>query len=208
MAFMNTERTNRANNYQKFKRHLKTGGILYAFGRGIGYLIFLINKQRTAARLMSENMLIKGRLKIVIQNCGIKIFWRDVEITRNNGLNVAINTLGLWTDSTNADWQILQKSEGSLNVKAVFRNLPISLIWSLEIKNEQEIEWRIDADIEEWLYIDEFRIACFINPDYKTWFSDYKYSDFRRLDNNWHDLYFTDLPVSLVGVRFPVEGKK
>ncbi len=195
-------------NYQKFKRHFKTRGVFYAFWRGVKYCVFLIKRQRDRLKQTPKNVIVKDRLKIVLSNGGINIFWRGIEVTKGMGLSVAINTLGLWTDSSNGDWQIIDKGKDYFKVKLVFRDLPLNQIWDINIKDEKEIHWQIDTDIEEWLYIDEFRIVCLVNSRYKTAISNYQQADFPRLDNNWHDLYLNDnYPVSLVGVRFPVESK-
>lgn len=198
-------------NYQKFRKHLEAGGLFYAFWRGVIFLIFLIKKQRDRFKKTVTAtpciMIAKGKTKIVYSAGGINIYWGNCEVTKAPGLNVAINTLGLWTNSTEADWQILGKTEDHLKFKVVFRNLPLSLIWHIRIRNEQEIAWQIDAEIEEWLHVDEFRIVCLADPCYKTWFSGYRQRDFPRLDKNWHDLYLDNLPASLIGFGFPLEDK-
>lgn len=193
-------------NYQKFKKHLKSGGLFYSFWRGIKYFIFFIKRQRDRFKQPPKNTIFKEKLKIICSDCGINIFWNNSEVTKGAGLNVGINTLGLWTDSTKADWQVLEKGKDYLKVKVIFRELPLSQIWILQIKDE-EITWQIDLEIEEWLHIDEFRIVCLITPYYKSWICDYQQGDFPRLDNNWHSLYLGDRAASIVGVRFSTAGE-
>jgi len=194
-------------NYQKFKLHLGNGGLFYAFWQGIKYFIFLIRKQRLKFEQTSENMITKESIKITFSDRAIKVFWDDVELTKGAGLNVAINTLGIWTNSTKADWQILEKEKDKFTLKIILKELPLSQIWSMQIKDERKISWQIDMVIEESLYVDEFRIACLLNSRYKTWVSSYQEGDFPRLDNCWRDLYLNKRPVSLVGARFPIEGE-
>jgi hypothetical protein len=64
----------------------------------------------------------KGRTKIVLIGSIIKIFWQDTEITHSIGVNCGINTLGLWTDSSHAQWQIVEKA-GYLKVRVRFFSL-------------------------------------------------------------------------------------
>ena len=191
-------------NYQKFRSHLKREGLLYAFWRGIKYFIFLLRKQRDKFKQSPKDTITEGKLKIVCSNCGIMLFWNGVEVTKGAGLNVAINTLGLWTDSAKADWQILEKGKDYFKVRVVFGYLPLSQIWRIKIKDEHRIDWRIDVDTEVPLYIDEFRIVCLVSPRYKTWISNYQHADFPRFGRNFQDLYLDDQPVSLVGARFPI----
>lgn len=198
---------NLRNNYQKLKKHLRTGGLLYAFWRGVKYFTFLIKKQKERLKQLPKNMISKGKIKIICSDSGINIFWSDCEVTKGSGLNLGINTLGLWTDSSMADWLILEKGVDNFKIKVIFRYLPLSQIWSIKIKDGQEIEWQIDLEIEGYLHIDEFRIISLIAPRYKTWFSGYQQADFPRLDHHWHELCVNNTPTSLVGVRFSVGGK-
>jgi hypothetical protein len=122
------------------------------------------------------------------------------------GLNSAINTLGLWTDSSFADWQILQRGSDYFDLRVVFKNLPLSQIWKIKIENEQEVIWQIDMEPEETLHIDEARIVCLISPHHKTWINDYRQGDFPRIGSTWREIPLNDIRGSLVGARFPKEG--
>jgi len=198
-----------ASRYKKFKKHLKTGGSLYVIWRGIKYFIFLIKRYRDRLKRPPKNnsTITKGRLRVVYSFCGIDIFWNNHEVTNLPGLNIAINTLGLWTDSSKANWQILEKGEDFFKIKVTLNELPLNQLWTVKVKNEQEIEWRIDLDVEEWLRIDELRIVCLINSCYKIWMSNYLCGDFPSLDRYWHDIYLNNHPVSLVGARFSIGGQ-
>jgi len=196
---------NLKDNYQKFNKHLKANGGLYAFGRGIKYFGFLIKKQREKFEPKYKNVIAKGSLKIVFPGHGVNIIWNDEQITQGAGLNVGINTLGLWTDSTKADWQVLEKSIDYFRFKVKFEDLPITQIWDFRIENEQEINWNIDIEIEENLYIDEFRVICLLSHRYKTWFNGYQQDNFPRI-TMWQDMPLNDTSGRFVGVRFPTEG--
>jgi len=147
----------------------------------------------------------KGRTKIIVSNSVVKIYWQGVEITQSLGLNCGINTLGLWTDSSFAQWQILEKGADYLNVKIRFSNLPINQVWRLHLERDGLINWQIDMEVEEYLHIDEERFVCLASPRYKTWVSGYEQRDFPQI-NNWKDILLADGPIRLVGVRFPTEG--
>lgn len=199
-----------ATNYQKLKKYLKTDSLSYILWQGIRHFILLFKKQKNKFKQLQEkqnDIISKGKIKIGYSNHRINIFWNDIEVTKGVGLSVAINTLGLWTNSTNADWQIFEKGEDYFKVKVVFWDLPLSEVWNIKIEDEQKIDWQIDTEVEEWLHIDEFRIVCLVNYNYKTWICNYQQADFPRLGPNWDDLYLGSQPVSLVGARFPIESK-
>lgn len=192
-------------NFRKFQGHFKSGGLLYAFWRGLKYLHYLLKARLDRARISvpaEEQFVAKNKIKLSFHQNGVKIFWDGRELTPGVGLNVGINTLGLWTDSAKAAWQIIRKTEDSLKLKVTFRELPLYQIWSLKIENGSRISWRIDLSTQEWLHIDEFRIVCLINPYYKSWLSDFQQVNFVRADSLWRDLFFSSEKVSWAGARF------
>jgi len=152
-------------------------------------------------------MIMKGNIRVACSDSGINIYWNDIEITSGAGLNVSINTLGLWTDSSKADWQILDRWEDGFKVKVIFKELPLNQIWAIKVTEGCQISLKIDVEIEEWLHIDEFRMACLTAPCYKAWIQNFRQGDFPRPNNYWQDLCLDNIPASLIGVRFPIEGK-
>ncbi|MCK4809498.1 MAG: radical SAM protein [Candidatus Omnitrophica bacterium] len=193
---------NLKSNYQKLQRHLKSGGLSYAIVRGIKYFIFLVRKQGNRFKYPPKNTITKGKLDIVYSDCGINILWNGCKVTQEGGLNIAINTLGLWTDSSKADWRILKEGKNCFKIKIVFRDLPLSQTWYISMKSEHKIHWQVNMEVEEWLHIDEFRLLSLINPRYKSWVNNYQQGDFFRLENRWHNSCFNDSFTSLVGARF------
>lgn len=191
--------------YQNFKKHLKAGGLFYAIWRGIRYLVFLIKKRRGKFTQAPEYMIMKGKMAIICSGHKIDIFWNDAEVTKGAGLKIGINTLGLWTDSAKADWRIIDKGKEHFKIKVVFAELPLNQIWTIKAEQEGQIHWEIDMEIEGELYINEFRILCMANPQYKSWVNNYRQGDFPRLNKRGHLLCLDSLSTSLVGVRFPIE---
>ena len=198
---------NLRNNLQKFEKHLKTNGLFYAIWRGIKYFVFLVKRKRDRFKQKPKNILTKGRMKIICSDCGINIFWNEVEVTKGMGLNTVINTLGLWTDSSKADWQILARARDYFKFKIVFKDLPISQIWTVKLEEECQIYWEVNMETEEWLHIEEFRMICMVNSRYKTWINGYQQREFPRFNNYFQNLCLDNNSTSLVGVRFPLEGK-
>ena len=76
-------------------------------------LVIAGEESRQTIRCMIAN----GSLRVTCSDTGINIFWNDVKVTQGPGLNVSINTLSLWTDSTKADWQILEKRKDGFKAK-------------------------------------------------------------------------------------------
>ena len=183
-------------NYRKFRQYFKSGGLLYSFWRGLKYLRFLVKKQFLSgpAPLTDERM-----IKLVHPECGLGILYNGVPATSGLGLNIAVNTVGGWTDSSLADWFVLDKGGDFIKLKIIFRELPLVLFWDLKIADQRQINWQVYLQAEEYLAIDELRIVCLLNPDYKSWFTEYKSMDFPRFGDFWQDLYFSNQLSSSVG---------
>ena len=194
--------------------HLKTGGLFYAFWRGIKYLIYLIRKPlyKKEQKGLSEQALDRGRLdgyfihegdlKLIFSACGISIFWKERELTVSPGLNMAVSTLGLWTNSSKGKWEILFLGRDFFKIKTTYNELPLTQFWYIRIDSQNQIAWRTNILVEEWMHIDEFRFLAMVHPYYKVWLTDYYHDDFPSLDDYWHDICLTDQQVSLVGARF------
>lgn len=155
-----------------------------------------------------DSFIEEGPLRIRISDCGIQLFWSNRQISRGVGLNVAVNTLGLWTNSSKAKWQLLRKDVNSFSVKISFDELPLVQLWNIEIQNTNLIIWNVEIQNTEWLHVDELRIVHLLTPDYTSWFCGYEQGKFFRFEEKWRDLLTNQVSSLLVGVRFPREGVK
>jgi len=167
-------------NYQKFQGHLKAGGIFYALWRGLKYFAFVVKIKRGQGKKLPKPGLICGRTRLMMSAYGVKIFWENKEMTEGVGLNSAINILGMWSDSSKADWQVQESSRDSFVLGCRWRDLPITQRWSIKLKSETKIVWKIDMDIEEDLEFDKKEIAIFVSPEYRKRVSSYEQGDFTK----------------------------
>lgn len=154
-----------------------------------------------------KNIIKQGPMALICGPQGIKIFWDNYEITSGVGLNVAINTLGMWMDSSKADWQIEETGVDYFKIKITFKDMPLSQSWTIKIKRECQIHWEVEAEVEQQLFIDEFRILSMIHPRYKSGVHNYYQIYFSRICKSWVEFNVDDSPAFLVGARFFTEGK-
>ncbi|MFA5062575.1 MAG: radical SAM protein [Candidatus Omnitrophota bacterium] len=193
---------NLRDNYYKFKRHLESKGGFYALCRGLKYILYLF--RHSGALFRSRNIIEKGKLKLVFNGHGISIFWDNIEITKNAGLNCGIKISEAWTDSTKAKWKVLESGPDLLKFSVCFKKLPLRQIWTLGVDSQEIFLWHIDLEVKSSILIDELRFINQVRPVYKAWLSDYLQNYFPRLDNCWHDLNGNeDGSVCLVGLRHP-----
>ncbi len=204
------------NNYQKFKEYLSYGGFYYALWRGIKYFVFIGRKIRppqpifrNKTRLIPDtpaNVIKKGRVKFMSSDFGVKIYNGDFELTHGIGLNSAINIGGEWVDSSKGEWKILENRGDYFRLQVNFKKSPITQIWHLKIKNEHEIFWRIEMNMEEILNINERRVVCLASRQYKSWINGHSQGTLPDA-YMWRDILLDDSSSRFVGLRFSKDNK-
>ena len=140
--------------------------LLDAFKRDTNQFISLLGIKRRFLNPVDEQVVYKNGITVKASEGGVRLLFNNVEITKGIGLNIAINTLGMWTDSSRAHWQILERSSDCLKIKVEFKDLPLCQVWDLQIGEDKRIFWRIGAEIEESLCVNEIRVSCSLNSDY------------------------------------------
>ena len=170
-------------NFHRFITHYQKKGLTYAIYRGTKYLQFILKRFSPGINILSReridrNTILAGRLRAVFNVCGVKIYWDNIELTDNVGLNIAINTLGTWTDSSRGGWSILKKDSFSMIISNRWSHLPITLIWHLKIVDERKIHWKVELETEEYIKIDKKRALVLLSAQYKTWLTHDKRAQF------------------------------
>lgn len=188
---------------KKFKQHLISGGLFYAFWRAVKYFIFIMRKPEDVWQDYSVE---SGPLRIVASLCGVQVYWLDKPLTTKVGLNVSVNTLGLWTDSSKATWQLMEKNKDLLKLRISFFEIPLVQVWNIKINDKTGFVWEIESQNTEWIHINEIRIVNLLNPQYTSWFCGYQHGNFCRFEKHWRDFDLSQPESLLVGVRFSTEG--
>ncbi len=154
-----------------------------------------------------HSIAIGRKITVICSENKVSIFWDGNKSAGILDLNVFINTAGLWTDSSKANWEILEEGVKCLRVKVTFHELPLTQFWIIRLRNDFQVDWRIDMEVEEYLHIDEFRFCGCVSPKYESWMDDFNQDSFPNFDNSWHDLYLGTKPVCFIGTRFFKEDR-
>ncbi len=189
--------------YGRFKTHLKNGGPYYAFVRGLKYLMYLSRRQKWRVPHFKQKAVSCHDFKIICnQREGISIFWKGRQVTKKPGLVCGFYAVGLWTDSSRAMFYVLESGHNFLKIRVVFSDVPVIQTWNIKIESHAAVSWKIDTEIQEWSYIDEFRVSAIVEPRYKMWVQGYEQGDFSPADSWWKDVRFPEEHSPLSGVRF------
>jgi radical SAM superfamily enzyme YgiQ (UPF0313 family) len=160
---------------------------------------------KLSRKKIKEVEISKNQLRVNFRNKEIHIFWQGNKITEKTGLNSAINTFGLWSNSSFANWEAIGSGENWMKLKARWSYLPVTQYWFLKLGDNYQIDLEIDMEVEEELCVKEAKSLLLVSPLYKNWFSGFKEEDFPQL-NDWQELYTFRGHSVLTGVRFPLDG--
>ncbi|MBN2120951.1 MAG: radical SAM protein [Candidatus Omnitrophica bacterium] len=143
----------------------------------------------------------KGALEVHLYGNSLKFYWQGKELTANCGFNIAVNTAGMWADSSYSQWEVLEKGETYVILNNIWHQLPVSCTWRLEITENYQILWDVHMEVEEILEIDERRAIIIVSSSYKSWVNSFEEGRFPPIIG-WQNMPFDNLSSKLVGTRF------
>lgn len=76
---------------------------------------------------------------------------------------------GIWRDSSQAVWQIIQKGENELLVSGDWPYIPVTQIWEIKLIDENSILWRIEMEIYEEADLELIQANLMLINGYYDW---------------------------------------
>lgn len=128
-----------------------------------------IKNQIEKKKIVAQNILEKDRLRIVVHQEGIKLYWDNNELTESVGFNTSVCIFGLWYDSSKAKWNIVKHTHEELIIKNEWHRIPIIQQWHLKLINEKEIIWQVNFGVDSKIEIEEFKMSIMLSPAYRKW---------------------------------------
>jgi ABC-type polysaccharide/polyol phosphate transport system ATPase subunit len=123
--------------------------------------------------LQDEFILSDEKLRLIFDNGQGILYYNGVELTKGNHMGSSIYANGGWFPSNLAHWEIKKEKNNKLIAKGIWWNLPIVLIWEIEILSDSSFVWKIDLEVTEEVNIEEQHAYLMCCKDYKYWFCDY-----------------------------------
>ncbi|MDD2702970.1 MAG: radical SAM protein, partial [Candidatus Omnitrophica bacterium] len=188
---------------RKFMGHLKTGGFTYVLYRGVLYLVFLVRRFLQSLTRNWKESLSKGKTQVVFSRTGASLSYSGCVVTRGSGLAAAVYAGGRWFNSDDAQWKILEKGRDFLRMRVKFYRLPVEQTWIVKLEEDQIVSWQIDMTVLSAVHIEEICVSCFLSCRYKNWICNYTERNFPAFTGRWQEVCVDNIPVSLLGVRFP-----
>jgi len=111
----------------------------------------------------------KGDLRFTFDRGKGRLFWKGKELTSGLGVYTSLRSLGIWHDSSKADWKINQNDKNKIIVSGDWPQVPVSQIWQIELVKQDLISWNVDIEIHEKTTLEIQQISLMLSSDYLNW---------------------------------------
>lgn len=183
----------------KFWKYIRTKGISYSFYKTYDYLEFVVKRSGWYQR-RSMHKIEKGRLRVLYGLGKVKIFWNDVELTKGVGFNTSVSIYGSWFDSSQSDWQIIERSKEGAVIAGEWKYLPIRQIWRLNIVEEGIVDWEVKNIYKEDIELDTEKAGIMLSEKYSDWVAGDRRGLF-KISRNWQEINLEGVSKREIGAR-------
>lgn len=110
--------------------------------------------------------IVKGELEFYFRAGVAKIYYRNNEITRDIGFDMSFKSGGKRYFAPDFQWDTIESSPGRLTAYAKNQDLPLSVTWEFDIRNEHEIGWKVSMEAQSPQKIRKLYLNLFLVKDY------------------------------------------
>jgi len=156
--------------------------------------------------------LARGRLRLSVNpsSSNISLFWDNTELTKGAGF-VGITGIErqphLYSDR--ALWQADKISDNELSITLGWPEAPVTQFWSIVLKNEKSIVWKIALILGEKIDLREQEAGLLLSPYYDRWINSSEeglFPEIRRQQREWMNIKVKNLSAKSIGVRSRAGG--
>jgi hypothetical protein len=110
-----------------------------------------------------------GKLRFIFDRGRGRLFFNDRELTSGLGVYTSVRVSGIWYDSYQALWRVLDKSKDMLAVSGDWPYLPLSQTWRIEKTGNGIFRWEADVCIREKMNLEIQQANIMLSGLYKKW---------------------------------------
>jgi len=130
-----------------------------------------IYKNIYKAELIKSQGIQQGNIRLFFDSGRLRIFYKEIEITKGLGLYTSFLSLQHWRDSMEASWEVKKLSSTKLTVKGRWMFIPVAQTWEIELKENNIIIWQVKTDIQDIIKIEIEDFKLMLSDNYKSWFA-------------------------------------
>lgn len=140
---------------------------------------------------LEKRTLQKDSLKLIFEDGRVRLFWKDIELTKGAGLYTSIYYLSRWYLSTDGTWTVEKPSSNQLIAKGSFKELSLSQTWSFNLQDGNLVSFEIKTISlsENKPQESQFNIA--LSDAYSNYFTPQENGNFPNIneeDKYWHGI--------------------
>jgi len=195
---------------QLLANSLKKQGIFITlfkiFKFSIRYLILLpkeklFYKKNIEKAIKANRGLAIGRLVLIFEPTGLKLFWDKMELTRHAGFSTCFNSEDeQFRAQRFSFWNFEKISNTIFLLKRRCNILPVEETWRLEIVDEKQIVWDIDIDVKKEMEFSEKKVAVILSEKYCKWIDAWGEGQFPHI-NDYKEIELKNPKSCFIGVR-------
>jgi ABC-2 type transport system ATP-binding protein len=153
--------------------------------------------------LADESILVNGKSKLIFDNGRCILSYNGINLTTANHIDISIFVKGKRHLSSSAHWAV-KKESNKLIAEGRWADLPLVLIWEIDITGGVSYSFKIGLQTDKELDIEEQELRFMCCKDYKYWFSDYGTGDFPDNFLEGHkDMLLRCIPDGAIGLQSP-----
>ena len=109
-----------------------------------------------------------GDLEVVLNHGRLSVFRAGREVTAPAGMQVRLQCMEQWQDSSSAEWEIVDRRPDGCSARGRMGRLPLSHIWDLRIEDGRLI-WQVALECEHEVAIQEYSADVTLPMAYAEW---------------------------------------
>ena len=122
-----------------------------------------------------------------------KIWFKNMELTADVGMNTSFCVNGKWIDSSSAKWKV--KSSGSrLDINLKWIDFSVTQHWRVKFTGRRIIDWEVKTYFNGEVDVDESKMGIIVSDKYSKYAFERSERDFPNLfTKNWEQILFLPL---------------
>ncbi|MBN2310791.1 MAG: ABC transporter ATP-binding protein [Candidatus Hydrogenedentes bacterium] len=109
-----------------------------------------------------------GAVEAILSGGRIALFHDKHEVSAPRGLLVRTLDMGVWHESTAADWEVVERGPAHCRARGRMTKLPVRHLWDLRIEDGRLI-WRVAIECEHEAAIEAIEMNLFLPTAYARW---------------------------------------
>ncbi len=134
-----------------------------------GELALGLKLMPSASSVSQTVQLQSGRAKFTLDSGRIFASYDKTELTAGLGAYTCVRSGGIWYDSSQAFWEVEEKSDKRIVACGFWPQLPVSQRWFLELHGPGSILWHVESEILEDTVFEIEQVNLMLGDFFKTW---------------------------------------